>query len=116
MSPGSIDVQAMQWTHLPTSDIGRVIDLRGCALASGKTTVYVCSCEEVLLRSLLVAQRAVESVVKDIAQGQETLELVGFVDDDQSMHTRLADGVEDGVEPVIERAGVDAWEVLCRWC
>ena len=61
---------------------------------------------------MFVAERAVERVFEDIAQRKEALELAVFVHDDEAVNARFADCVEDGVEAVVEGAGVDAGEVL----
>ena len=66
----------------------------------------------VLLVLVLVTKRAVQSVVQDVAEGEQTDELAAFVDDYQAMHARLADGVEDGVESIVQCACIDAREVL----
>lgn len=61
---------------------------------------------------LLIPDRTIERVVEDIAERQQPLQLLVFVDDDQSMHPRLADGVKDGAQSVVDCAGVDSREVL----
>ena len=61
---------------------------------------------------IVIAKRAVQRVIQDIAQRQQALELARLVDDDESVDARLADRIEDGVEAVVEGACVDAWKVL----
>jgi len=61
----------------------------------------------------LIPKRAIKGIIQNIAQRQQPHKLAALVDDDESVHARLADCVEDGVEAVVEGAGVDAWEVLC---
>jgi hypothetical protein len=41
--------------------------------------------------------------------------VASLVDDDEAVHAGFADGVEDGVEAVVERAGVYAGEVLWKY-
>lgn len=41
--------------------------------------------------------------------------MAALVDHDEAVHARFADCVEDGVEAVVERAGVYAGEVLGRY-
>ena len=60
----------------------------------------------------VVALALEQDVLQDIAERQHALEVLVLVDDDESVHAGLADRVEDGVEPVVERARVDAREVL----
>lgn len=55
---------------------------------------------------------AVERVVQNIAQGKQAYQVAAFVDDDEAVHARLADCVEDSVEAVVEGAGVNPGEVL----
>ena len=57
-------------------------------------------------------QRAVESVVEDVAQREQAYEVAALVDDDEAVHARLADRVEYRVQPVVQRASVNAGEVL----
>jgi hypothetical protein len=67
-----------------------------------------------LARSLThsLFKRAVERVIEDIAQRQQAHKVAALVDDDEAVHAGFADSVEDGVEAVVEGAGVDAREVL----
>lgn len=66
------------------------------------------------IRALLPSflQRAVERVVENVAQREQADEVAALVDHDEAVHARFTDRVEDGVEAVVERAGVDAGEVL----
>ena len=61
---------------------------------------------------ICVTQRTVERVIEDVAQRQQAFELLGFVDDHQSVNARFTDGVEDCVHAVVDGACVDAREVL----
>ena len=61
---------------------------------------------------VLIAKRAVQGVVEDIAEREQTDELAALIDHDQAVDSRFADCIEDGVEAVVERACVDTGEVL----
>ena len=50
--------------------------------------------------------------MEDVAQGENTLELEVLIHNHQTVNARLANGVEDGVQSVIQRAGVDTRELL----
>jgi hypothetical protein len=50
--------------------------------------------------------------LEDVAEGEETLEVLGFVDDHQPVHAGFADGFEDGVEAIVHGTCVDASVVL----
>ena len=67
-------------------------------------------CRKTLATSLF--ERAVERVVEDVAQRQQAYKVAALVDHNEAVHARFANCVEDGVEAVVERAGVDAGEVL----
>lgn len=51
--------------------------------------------------------------MKNVAQCEQALESPIFVDDDKAMDSRFADGIEDGVEAVVQCTCEDAGEVLC---
>lgn len=53
--------------------------------------------------------------MENITQGEDTLELKVFIHNYQTVDARFANGVEDGVQSVVKRAGVDARELLRRW-
>lgn len=53
-----------------------------------------------------------QNVFENVAERQHALEPVVFVNDDEAVDARLADRVKDGVEAVVEGAGVDAGKVL----
>jgi len=50
--------------------------------------------------------------VEDITQGEDTLELKVLIHNHQTVDARFANGVEDGVQSIIQRAGIDAREIL----
>lgn len=60
----------------------------------------------------LIPQRAVESIIENVAERQQADKMAALVNDDEAVHARLADRVEDSVQAIVERACVDAWEVL----
>lgn len=53
--------------------------------------------------------------MENITQGEDTLELKVFIHNYQTVDARFANGVEYGVQSVIQRAGVDARELLQQW-
>lgn len=73
---------------------------------------FACCKNPLSVPLILVPKRAVERVVENIAERQEADEVAALVDDDEPVHARLADRVEDGVEAVVQRASVNAGEVL----
>ena len=64
--------------------------------------------------SVIVVLTVQEDVGEDVTEGEQALEMVALIDDDEAVHARLADGVEDAVEAVVKEAGVDAREILLR--
>lgn len=62
--------------------------------------------------ALLPLERTIQRIIQNIAQSHQALKLAALVDDDEAVHAGFPDRVEDGVEPVVERAGVDTGEVL----
>ena len=77
---------------------------------------FICrSHSEFTATILLVApviEWTVQRVAQNVAEGKESLELLLFVDNDETMHARPADGVKDGIHAVVHRAGVDSREFL----
>ena len=67
---------------------------------------------QVIRQSIVVALAFQQDVLEDVAERQQSLEPVRLVDDDEAVDAGFADGVEDGVEAVVEGACVDAWEIL----
>ena len=65
-----------------------------------------------LQSSRLITLALQENVLEDVAQSQDTSQVAVLVDDYEAVDAGLSDGVEDGVETVLECAGVNAWEVL----
>lgn len=53
-----------------------------------------------------------QDVVEDVAQGENTLQLEVLIHYHQTVNARLANGVEDSVQSIVQRAGVDAREIL----
>ena len=50
--------------------------------------------------------------MQDVAQRQHAFEIAFVVDDYQPVNTSLPNGIEDGIKSIIQRAGVNAGEVL----
>ena len=61
-------------------------------------------------------QRAVESVIEDIAQREQSHEVAALVNHDEAVHARFADCIEDCVQTVVQGASVDAGEILRCEC
>ena len=53
-----------------------------------------------------------EYVLEDVTEGDETEKTVELVDDNEAMDTGFTDGVKNGVETVVNRACIDAREIL----
>ena len=50
--------------------------------------------------------------MENITQSEDTLELEVLIHDDQTVDSGLANGIKDGVQSIVERAGVDPRETL----
>lgn len=50
--------------------------------------------------------------MENITQSDDTLELKVFIHNYKTVDPRLADRIEDGVQPVVQRAGVNPREFL----
>lgn len=50
--------------------------------------------------------------MQDITQSEHTLKLEVFIHNDETVNSGFSDGIKDGVQSIVERAGVNARETL----
>jgi hypothetical protein len=62
--------------------------------------------------SIVVLLTFEKNIPKNVTQGEDALKAILVVYNDYSMHTRLANGVENCVQAVIWRAGVNPRIIL----
>jgi len=65
-----------------------------------------------LILSIVVAFAFQKHVFENIAEGENANQMICIVDYDETMDARLADGIEDGIEAVVNRTCVYAGKIL----